>query len=332
MSFWDALLRKRTEDWLFYRFQPGQVPGSPSSEPIAPNEAYANIWLKSARVVNVRRGLKRFYGAVHSYISLTPVAQAEAIEINTVVTPKLLQNVDPRNVDRVISVNRRLLGPVAYSGGDVGLEVGLFSIEEADLVAPYLNMLEKLSDVAGVGFLKAAIPFAAPIREGVNALLNGEGHSLLEIGLSRTFQPLESGYYLVMRVPQSEIDPTALTLQKGDWRVVGADGELVKDFPYLVFEIQGTQEKHDWAKITELKRQYDLIKDAIIRDDLSEANAGHKIFHRLARTSPELIRVDADRLVQLVRLEIDDIMGPARPQALNAAPTVKEFGELSLYG
>jgi len=331
MSFWDSLMRKRAEDWLYYHFTAKQVPGGFEPEAIPPNTAYVNIWLKAARVVNVRSGLKRFYGAVHSYIRILPIAQADHVEVNTVVAPKFLQNVDPRNLDRVVPVNHRLLGPIAHSGNDVEMEVGLFSIEEADLVAPYLGMLEQVSNLAGVGFLKSALPFAAPIKDGINAILNGEGDSILEIGLSRVFQPLKTGFHLVMRVPQDHVDPGTFKLDPATWRVVGPDNKLIKDYPYMVFEITATKEKHDWAKITELKRQYDLVKDAIVRGDVAEANAGHLIFYRLARTANELIEEDAERLAKIVRKLIDDSLGGPQPHAASVTRKVPEFEDLALY-
>ncbi|HZR18419.1 MAG TPA: hypothetical protein VFE51_14090 [Verrucomicrobiae bacterium] len=331
MPFWDVLTRKRAEEWLYYQFLPQQVPGAVESEILEPNKSYANVWLRSTRVVNVRSGLKKFYGAVHSYISVLPVGQPDKAEVNTVVTPKLLRNVDPRNLDRVVQVNHRLLGPIAHSGHDVELEVGLFSVEEADLVAPYLGMLEKISDVAGVGFLKTALPFAAPIKDGINALLNGQGDSILEIGLSRVFQPLTTGYHLVMRVPEQQVNPAEFRLERATGRVVGNDGKLIKDYAYIVFEVASTKEKHDWPKISELKRQYDLIKDAIVRGDAKEANAGQQIFRRLARTSTDLIKADADRLTQLVRDEIDQSLGAPTPQAALTERLVREFDQLPLY-
>jgi hypothetical protein len=39
----------------------------------------------------------------------------------------------------------------------------------------------------------------------------------------------------------------------------------------MVLEVTTTKEKHDWAKPAELKGQYDLIKDAIVRGDGVEA-------------------------------------------------------------
>ena len=217
MGFWKSVWQKRAKVWLYHHFKAEQVPEHREPEIIQPKKAYANIWLKSARVVNLRTGLKRFYGAVHSRVSLLPVSHTDEVEVNTVVAPKFLSNVDARRLDRVISVNHRLLGPVAHSGSDVEIEIGLFSIAEADLVAPYLGMLENISNIAGVGFLSAAMPFAAPIKDGIDAILTGGGDNILEIGLARTFKPLKTGFHLVMRVEKEKLDPSTLdsTLRTG---------------------------------------------------------------------------------------------------------------------
>lgn len=331
MGFWDALWRERAKDWLYHRFKPEQVPNGIEFEVVEPNKAYANIWLKAARIVNLRAGLKLFYGAVHSQVSVLPVGQAAKAEVNTVVTPGFLKNVDSRNLDRVVSLNHRLLGPIAHSGNDVEIEVGLFSIAQANLVAPYLGMLEKISNISGVGFLSAAIPFAAPLKDGINAILSGQPDNILEIGLARTFNPLETGFHLVMRVPQDEIDPSTFRLETENWRVLGPDGKLVKDFPYMVFEVSATREKFDWPKIPELKRQYELIQDSLRRGDAKEAAAGGVLFRRIALTSPDLIREDAERLSKLVKEEIDRVLGDPIAQAKFAPGEVKDFDELNLY-
>jgi hypothetical protein len=151
------------------------------------------------------------------------------------------------------------------------------------------------------------------------------------VSLVSQSQPFQTGFQLVMRVPQEELDPHSLRLEGENWRVVGSDGKLVKDFPYMVFEVSGTKEKHDWAKIAELKRQYDLIKDAIVRGDLPEANAGHKVFGRMARTSLDLIEEDGKSLTDRVRGEIDRCLGATKQQASSGTTQVKEFDQLDLY-
>ena len=331
MGFWNNIWQTRAESWLKYHFKASQVTGAAEPVVVQPNTAYANIWLKSARVVNVRTGLRRFYGAVHSRVALLPVGESDKVEVNTVVAPESLKNIDASKLDRVVSINHRLLGPVAHSGNDVDIEVGLFSIAEADLVAPYLGMLEKISNLAGVGFITTAMQLAGPIKDGINAILGGGGDNILEIGLARTFQPLETGFYLVMRAKQEEVEPSKLKFDLESLEVLGPDRKQVKEFPYLVLEVSATAQKDDWAKIPELKRQYGLVKTAIVRGDAKEADAAQIVFRRLALTAPELIKSDAERLAQLVKAEVDAALGGPIPQAGFTAPKVKEFEQLGLY-
>lgn len=335
MSFWNDLFRTKAEDWLFYPFPASQVAGSVPPRELVAGKEYMNVFLKSARVVNVRSGLKKFYGAVHSFITIPLAGQAEPGQVATVTTPAQLKNVDPRRIDRVVDINHRLLGPVPVPQGDTKLEVGLFSIEEEDLVAPYLGLLEKLSGLAGVGFIKGATQFIGPISDGINGILHGQGDTLLEIGLAMSVNPAKTGYFLVMRVPRDEIDPTTLKLDTTDWKVVGADGKRVKDYPYLVLEVSASKEKGDWAKIPELLAQYNIIRDAVRRGDTKEALSGHVVFDRLAKTCFDLTTEDAVRISKEVLDMINSVLGAPQSHSLAAttksARPVPEFGELPLY-
>lgn len=330
MAFWDNLLTSKTEDWLFHPFTADQVQGAEAPRDLVPGSEYVNIWLKSARVVNVRSGLSKFYGAVHSFITVPLPGQATPGQITTVITPSLIKNVDPRRLDRVITMNNRLLGPVPATGGDLKMELGLFSVEGADLVAPYLKLLETVSGLAGVGFIKGAMPFISPIKEGINGILQGQGDTLLEIGISTTFNPTRSGYYLIMRVPRNQIDATKLKLNINDWKVLGPDNNQVQNYPYMVLQIDGTQQKHDWQSIPELLTQYNLIRDAVRRGDANDANGNFLVFARLARTCFDLIPDDAERLVIRVREEIDRVLGQPGLHAATAYD-LRDFAEIPLY-
>lgn len=330
MSFWNDLFRTKAEDWLFHPFTANQVEGSEEPRDFIPGQEYLNIFLKSARVVNVRSGLKKFYGAVHSFITIPLPRQSTPGHITTVTTPALLKNVDPRRIDRVVSINHRLLGPAPAPFGDIKLELGLFSIEEEDLVAPYLGFLEAVSGLAGVGFVKGALPFIGPIKDGINGILHGQGDTLLEIGLATTFNPVRTGYFLVMRVPRDEIDPKELRLDVNDWKVVGADGKRIKDYPYLVLEISATKEKSDWASIPELCAQYNLIRDSVRRGDAKEANSNYDVFARLAKTCFDLTIHDAARLASEVRAEIDRVLGGPSGHAMGNLD-LPDLSKISIY-
>lgn len=140
---------------------------TPNREPIRAiksDSEYISIVLKSMRVVNVRVGFSKFYTTVHSYISLSHASGTRA-NFYVCTTPGQLEEFDKSNVDRIININKRLLGPVPYVGGDLNLELGLFSIKSADLIKPFVSLLTDISNLAGVSFIKAAEPYVAPLKK-----------------------------------------------------------------------------------------------------------------------------------------------------------------------
>jgi hypothetical protein len=191
VAWWPEILRKRTEDWIYAELSPDQVPLPARSGEVEPESAYLSMFLRSARIVDVRRGLKRFYAVVHSTIKL-PHRTGDA-SFSVVVAPAALRDIDTDRLDRVIQLNQRLLGPVPYVGGDLEIEVGLFSVATSDLVGPYLELLETLSRTAGVAFIGSALPFVGPIVHGINLLAGGGDVTILEFGLSSTQVPRRPG-------------------------------------------------------------------------------------------------------------------------------------------
>ena len=183
MGWWEEIFRKKAEDWIFEPLAPAQVPDNLQHAAVQKESSYLSVYLKSARIVNVRQGLSKFYGVVNSFISV-PYLSGTNAEFNVITTPAFLKNVDSAHIDRVIQLDQRLLGPIPYRGGQLALEIGLFSIKSVDLAAPYLEVLETMSKQAGVAFINAALPFAEPLKTGINLLVGGGDNALLEIGLA----------------------------------------------------------------------------------------------------------------------------------------------------
>jgi hypothetical protein len=122
MGWWSAAMRTRSTQWTYL-----ELPRDAESAPVEPETSYLSVFLRTAYVVDVRRGLRRFHGAVNSSITLPARSGGDAQFIAT-LAPTSLQDVAPGSADRFIQVNRRLAGPVPYVGGDVEAEVGLFSV------------------------------------------------------------------------------------------------------------------------------------------------------------------------------------------------------------
>ena len=326
-GLWSDLMRRRAEDWVFAPLEPNQTPDKMAVDKVVPDAAYVEIFLKSMRIVDVRRGVKKFFGTVHSFTSLDTLAGKPA-QFNVVTTPNQLRNVDASNLDRVININQRLLGPIPYRGGDLVLETGLFSVVSADLTAPYVDLLQKVSGIAGVSFLQSALPFVEPIKEGVNLLLGSQGDSMLEVGLATRFTAPETRYYVVMRAPKTSIKTSDLRIDPNDFKVVDIKGTAITNAPYMVIQVMARDTRDDWFNIPELLEHYDLIRDAVRRQNQNDARAAFEVFQMRARTCNDLISSHADLLVQKVEAQLNTWFPGTKTGAVlgKKFPHFKELG------
>ncbi len=303
----EDLFRKRAEDWFYTKLTSGQTPSNLNTERVEPNKGYVHIFLKSMRLVNVRKGLSKFYPAVHSHITIQHKSGSLA-EFNTVTTPKHLGELDEKNLDRVIDFNKRLLGPIPYRGGDLKMDVGLFSIKSADLAKPFLDLLSQISEMAGVSYISAVIPYIEPLKLGINFLTSGSDESVLEIGLSKVFNPLETGYYVVMRAPKNEIDAGNLMLSEHDFKLITRDGFAVQDYPYLVLEITMTEKRDDWYMIPEIAKAYQELQLSIQQGNEENIRLNHHIVKKVIITSRDLIPADAKAIINAIETEMQDYL------------------------
>lgn len=306
MSWWDALMRRKAEAWTYLELDADRVPGGIGHQPIAPNTAYLTLTLRSLRIVDVRKGLQRFYGAVHSWSSVAHVAEGRA-EFEVVTTPAELQNADARNLDRVIAMDRPLLGPVPYRGGGLNLELGLFSVVSQELSGPFLDVLEGMSRAAGVTFVSAARPFIEPLTKGISLLMGASGESTLEIGIARDWEPT-TGYYAIVRAPRGQIAPADIRVG-GDLHLVDAMGNVLRDYPYVVFSIDAARERPNWFEVPELKAAYADLNDQVRRGRRTEAKQALAVFRRTTLTSPDLLFDDAQVIVDKVEREAGTVLG-----------------------
>jgi hypothetical protein len=332
MGWWDQLWKTQSQDWVYGWLNANQIPPGAPSGPVQPDTAYLNIFLKSARVVNVRRGLETFYGAVHSFMRVPHRSQMTA-EFNMVITPSSLKNIDAKGIDRVVQINQRLLGPVPYVDGDLEMEVALFSVASSNLAAPYLTLLESLSKTAGVSFISAALPFAAPILEGIRLLTGDDRNAVLEIGLSITEPKPRQGYCVVMRAPKGVVDLSRLKLDPADFRLLDANGQAVADYPYMVLEVRAEPQRPDWFKIPDLTKAYSRIQE-LYRDGSDDTNAAVQIFRRVALTCNDLTMQDATNLADKVASMYAIVGAEKSTRGVRAVEKLEEFPdirELNLY-
>lgn len=329
MGWWSSIWRTRAEDWIYSSLEPEQTPDNLVRAEITPDTKYLNVFLRSMRITSIRKGLSKFYGTVHSYISVPYITKLEPAEFQVVATPSELKNQDAKHLDRVIKIDQRLLGPIPYRGGDVEVEVALFSVKSADLAEPFITVLEQMSSLAGVSYISTALPFMRPLKDGINLLTGADNDTILEIGLATTFSKPQTGYYFIMRAKKGEVNPKSLKVDK-DYRLVDGSGSAVKDYPYLVLAVEATDEHGSWFQIPELSNLYGDLQNEIRKYDLEGAKEVFASFRRTALTSPDLLTTDANRLVEMVEKKIQEVMkGTATSSKTAELPDLKD---IKLYG
>jgi hypothetical protein len=321
MGWWTDLWTTKATQWTFAR-----LPGPSAAIPA--EGAYVSIFLRSMRIVNVRKGLNRFFGTVHCFTALPHLRNGRA-EFHTLTTPAKLAEIDATRVDEIIVGTHRLLGPVPYRGGDVELDLGLFSIESASLAGPFLRVLESLADAAGCAYVNTALPFVRPLIGGIRALSEVDGASTLEVGLSTVLKPLVTGTYVVMRVPQGTVKPEDLRLD-GAFQLESRTGSL-PEAPYLVFQVSAERTRDDWFQVPELTQAYGQLQHHLASGDQPAAKTSVEIFRRVAMMSPDLLQDDAAELVRKVENRVRIATSRRDVRSSEQAGGLPDLKDIALY-
>lgn len=333
MGWWPQIWKEESKDWIFERLKPDQLPDdlpAPQKEirDIRAGEDYLTVTLRTMRIVNVRVGWTRMDGVVHSWISLPHRSGKNAV-FQVVTAPNNLRGVDVRNLDRVIKLDHPLMGPTPYYGGNLSVELGLFSVKIADLLAPYLAVMEKMSRAAGVAYFNAAQPFVEPITEAIRLLTGAPDTAKLEIGLSRTIDTPQTGWWLLMCATRKDLDVDKLKIVGHE--LVNSSGRSTPAFPYLVLSIGASKQREDWFMIPELSQAYNSINECLRQGRRGDAENALNQFKWVALVCPDLIRKDAEKIVELVTNEAISAMPTTRTSAAPREEMVP-LNEIKLYG
>ncbi|ARS39648.1 hypothetical protein CA265_08290 [Sphingobacteriaceae bacterium GW460-11-11-14-LB5] len=307
MGWLSDIFEKQSKDWFYSSMPKEQTPGDIESIELVPNDDYIEIYLKSMRIVNVRKGLSKFYATVHSHVELSNISGKTA-SFNVLTTPGMLKSLDAANIDRVINLNQRLLGPVPYRGDGLKLEVGLFSIKEAELAGPFINLLTDISVLGGVSFLSAALPYIKPLETGVKLLTGSDKDSTLEIGLNIQYRNPSTGYFVVIGTDKDDIKIGDIRIDEHDFKLVDKAGKAIKNFPYIVIEIISSKNRDDWYNIPEVSTAYNKLREETQKGDVKVVNDALLFFKRTVLTSPDLLFRNGTKLYQQVESDTQQII------------------------
>src|SRR5581483_5492090 len=117
------IFRERGRHLAWQRLDDEHVVGpSVSGVEIGADTGYFIIRLSEVFLARSRTLWRKFYPVVHAW-GATETGQQHGL-----AAPIQLQQVSDAGLDRVVTVNTRLIGPTPYRGGDVSLVAGLYAV------------------------------------------------------------------------------------------------------------------------------------------------------------------------------------------------------------
>jgi hypothetical protein len=308
MSIWD-FWKTDAKDYVYGLLDISQCPSGTAVRPIAEDEEYVEVTLRRLKILHVRVGTKKFYGAVHSDISLYH-SSGQVVNFKSLITPEELKgkDVDATHLDRVIISNQPLVGPTPYRGGDFQLNLALLSVKSVDLAGPFLDVLSGLASAAGVSYVSVAQPFLKPLAAGIDLLTGTSGASVREIQVMTGLKPLKTGVFVVLRAPNNEMRLGDVRVDS-DYTLTFADNTPIEQYPYMVVGIESSPKRADWKGIPDIKKAYNDIAAAVKKDKPKEYKEALDVFRRTIFLSDDLLFEHAKKLYAQVEREMSQIMG-----------------------
>jgi hypothetical protein len=309
----------------------GALPVGTAAVDTAPLDAdacYVQLSIAAIRIPQSRRFASKIYGVVHAFTKLARDASAD-VEMANVSAPQELANIDPANAYKVVSVDKIVMGPVAWRGGNLDIQIGLFSVVSSDLAGPFIDLVTTLATTAGASFVTAAAPFVPVIKQGMEFLGGSKNSSTLEVGISRTLMNPSTGYFAILGIDKTKFDVTGLSVASSDRRLQRGT-QPIDDAPYIVYQIFKTQQRPDFGNIPELAQGYQDLAKAVRSGIEIDARDSLKTFTRLVITSPDLIPSDAKRLRDKASALVDTAF-PGGPSGKRETAIPATLADIGLY-
>jgi hypothetical protein len=325
MKWLEALTARVARDLGVDMIFLGEASIAPPGDAFEQDDCYVELYVNSLRLEKARKFTTKFHGVVYTYPSL-------AYQGNTTVTlpaiskPQNLVALDPKNLSSVITLNKKMMGPVPWRGGAFQLELGLFSVKGANLVGPVLDFLVDLSSTAGASFVGAVKPFVPFISKGMDMLAGQTDDVALEVGIDTTLPMTKEGTFAIVAKPKKgNIEPTALSLDPSDQKLLHNGAPL--SAAYCVFSLKRVNKKADFGEIPELREAWGELDKAIKRQDQAEATNTFEAFRIRALLSPDLISRDAEALVDLAKRRMATAF-PGGPTSAKSVGVLDQSGPM----
>jgi hypothetical protein len=137
------VFRKKSAQLFWKRLADDHVVGASSGAAIDAAEAYFVLRLTEMYLGTSRTLWRKAYPLVHGFTNY------KGREEHNVAGPGQLQEIGGGNFDRLIVLNSRLAGPTPFTGGDLSLLVGLWSVAGDDAAKALVTTVGAVSGLIG---------------------------------------------------------------------------------------------------------------------------------------------------------------------------------------
>ena len=299
---------------------------------VTPDQCYIEIYVESLRLEKARRFATTFHGVVYAFLSLARHGSDRA-ELASVSKPQNLAAMDAGNLDRVITVSKRIMGAMPWRGDPLGLELGLFSVKSGNLLSPLVDYVTKISDKAGISVVTKLDPFLPLITEGLDMIAGQTADTEIELAIDTDTTLAESRLCALIALPKGAISAADLTIDPADRKLLHKGRPL--EAAYCVFSIRRSEQNPDWGTIPALQQAYAEFNRAILTGKRQEAEEALAAFNRQLIVSPDLVSADKARLKALARSDLVDAFpggGQSSDKDRRARFEGRTLGDLALYG
>ncbi len=271
---------------------------------------YFRLWLLEMFLKNDRDWFKSWHPAVHSAVTFKFGDKEELV--THVAGQTRLKNVEPANLDKVVSVNHALTSLVPFNGGEVIVDAGLLAMQGSDSIKGFLKVLGDFSSLLVVPQLSAALAVAAPLANGVSELVGATDGKLM-LGLSDTWTGgaggnLREKYFVVILAEDKKIEDDKLWVENNRLKYGDTQegSELLTGYNYMLFRIERQDEFDAWDSLTSIKQPFDQALLLLKSGNKVEADALLKQAKLAAFSAKELTsEVDNRRVIDLLQKKFD---------------------------
>lgn len=266
---------------------------------------YVSLFIEAINIAHTRVGFDSFYGVVYVDVSISSEKLPQNKE-KIFRSPEGLKKHDKNNPSNIIMGRSRVINSIPYDGGDIEIEIGIFSVRNSDLAGPYISMIEEMNiELGSISGFSSLSKLFDVVNGGVRLLLGTTGAVNLEVGISNTFSEPTASKFAIYGKSPDETSGRSITLSE-NFCLVDENYKEIKDVPYLVFSLESSSKRADWYKINGIKEAYEYLNKEIDTDEYDRIKYAEEKLYREIEKSRELFTSDAIRLKEMLQKKFDE--------------------------